>query len=103
MVPVIHARVTATGNAPPLSAARTFPCDELADVVDAARVEHIGRLDPAATGGAESEPHLPGECVRAVTIAVDRHGDSDGNSAACQRAVHVQVPGRTVDLHRGTS
>ena len=52
--------------------ARTFPRDERANVVDAARVQHVTGLDPAAPCGADAESHLPRERVGPMAVAVDR-------------------------------
>ena len=35
-----------------------------------------------------------------MAVAVDDQRDAGGNRAAGQRAVHVQMPRRAVDLHR---
>ena len=79
---------------------RSFACDERTDLFDATRVEHLPGLDPAATRGADAEPHLAREPFGPVAVAVDDDCDTGRRGTACDAAVHVQMAGRTVDFHR---
>src|SRR5882762_10228121 len=74
---------------------------ESAHVVHAAGVEHVARLNPAAARGADAETHLPREPLGAMAVAVDGDRDARGGRLARDRAIHVEVPRRTVDFHRG--
>src|SRR5437764_1380156 len=62
------ATTTAATNLP----TRALPGDERAHTVDAAGVEHMLRLDPAAPRGAHAETHLPPQQLRPMAVAVDR-------------------------------
>src|ERR1041385_8232273 len=78
----------------------TFTCHERAHVFDTAGVQHVARLDPAAACGADAEAHLPREPFGAVTVAVDRDRHAGGGGAPRDRAVHVEMTGRAIDLQR---
>src|SRR5215468_7774651 len=81
-------------------ATRSFARDERADLFETPGVEHVLRLDPAATRGADTEPHLACQPFGAVAVAVDGDGDTRRCGAACDGAVHVEVSWRAVDFHR---
>src|SRR6476659_5475334 len=81
-------------------ATRSFARDERTDLFEAPRVEHVLRLDPAATRGPDTEPHLACEPLGAVAVAVDDDCDTGRCGTACDGAVHVEMPWRAVDFHR---
>src|SRR5688572_29533022 len=98
----MQARVAALRrSAPESSGARTFSGDELTNGVNAAGIQNVRGLDPPAARGAESETHLPSQCVRTMAVTVNGHGDSEGDRPAGEGTVHVQVSRRAIDFHRG--
>src|SRR6266550_2501830 len=82
---------------------RAFPRDERAHLVDAPGVQHVPRLDPAAPRGADAEPHLARQPLRAMAIAVDGDCHSSRDRAARKAAIHVEMAWRAVDFHRRAS
>src|SRR5262245_36759913 len=79
---------------------RSLPRDERTDLFDAPRVEHVFGLNPATTCRANAEPHLARQPFGPVAVAVDGDGDTSCRGTARDRAIHVQMSGRTVDFHR---
>src|SRR5687768_5513493 len=82
--------------------ARTLGRDERADLVDAARIENVARLNPASTRRADPEPHLPSQRIGPVTIAVDHNRDACGRGTPGHGTVHVEMSGCAVNFHRCT-
>src|SRR5688572_23638725 len=92
--------MTALATSALVSVPFAFSLDELTDGAHGAGVQHVVWLEPASARGAHAKPHLPREGIGAVTVAVDGNRDPSRRGAAGERPVHVQVPGRTVDLQR---
>ena len=79
----------------------TFSCDKRPHVAGGASVQHMARLNPSAARGADAEPHLPPQRFHAMAVTVHDHCDTGVGRSPRQRAVHVEVTGGAVDLHRG--
>ena len=93
-------RVQGVSRRPPARPA-ALGGDERADLGERPRVEHVPRLDPAAPGGPDAEPHLP--------VEQRRRGGSRCRSSASRRRrprARARSPsrsrcdGRAVDLER---
>src|SRR5438874_13257270 len=80
-------------------ATRALAGDERANLVRAARVEDMARLDPAAPRGPHAETHLSREPLGAMAIAVDRDQHAGGRRAPRDGAVHVEMARCAVDFH----
>src|SRR5690348_7444304 len=76
-------------------------CHEGAHVVQAPGVEDVTRFDPAASSRADAEAHLACEPFGPMAVAVDGDGHAGRRCPARDRAVHVEMSGCAVDLHRG--
>src|SRR5688572_17854160 len=82
------------------SATRTLARHERPDVVDAPGIEHVSGLQPSATCRPDTEVHLARERLDAMAVAVDSDPDASSHRPPREAAVHVEMPGRSVDLHR---
>ena len=60
--------------------------------------DHVTRVQPSATRRADTVAHLLAEPLRAVCVTVNAHQGACGDSAARDRAIHVEVNGRAVDF-----
>src|SRR6266496_1553459 len=102
MIACVQNATVATMTAAETLTARTFPGDELADCVDAARVQHMFRLNPASACGANTEAHLSRQRIGAMAVTVDRDRHPSGNGSAREGTVHIEMTRRTVHFHRST-
>src|SRR5262245_52072040 len=89
-----------TAAEPDRLAALSFTGDERTDLFDAPRIEHVSGLNPATTRRADAESHLAPKPFSPVAVAVDGDCDTGRRGTSRDGAVHVQMSGRAVDLHR---
>src|SRR4051812_22379447 len=92
--------MVATTTAATTLGARTLCRDERPHLVDAGCIEDVVRLDPAAARRPDAETHLSSQGIGAVTVAVDDDGHPGLGGTARQRTIHVEMPGRSINLHR---
>src|SRR5687767_4205910 len=90
--------VARTGRGGGSAEACALGADERPNLGYRAGVQDVPRLDPAPTGSAHTEPHLPIECAcaMAVTVDRDRHPSRDSRVGAC--TVQVEMAWGAVDL-----
>lgn len=81
---------------------RAFARDKRADIVDAACIQDVPGLDPAASRRANAEMHLARERLDAVAVAVHHQRDASGDGPPRHQTVQVEVARRAVDLHGRT-
>src|SRR4051812_13059129 len=91
--------MVATTTAATTLGARTLCRDERPYLLDAAGIEDVVRLDPAAPRRADAETHLSSQSIGPVTVAVDRDRHPRLGGPARQRTVHVEMSRRSIDLH----
>src|SRR5262245_54350531 len=88
------------GTGAPAPAA--FRGNELEEVRERSRIEHVPGTDPSAPGQPHTESHLASQRLDTMTIAVH---DERGPRLGCRSravAVEIHVHGRAVDFERGT-